>query len=144
MGDRNTGLKLTKYYTLLIIGGLIYYGIELLWRGYSHWSMVIVGGICFILIGLINHFFTFTMPLWKQCGIAALIVLVVEFISGCILNIWLNLNVWDYSQSPFNVLGQICLPYAIIWFFLSSVAIILDDVLRWKLFGEETPHYTLF
>ena len=45
-----------------------------------------------------------------------------------IVNIILQWNVWDYSNVPFNVMGQICLPFSIIWFFLSLPAIVPADI----------------
>ena len=42
---------------------------------------------------------------------------------------------------PFNLLGQICLPFAVAWLALAAVAIVLDDYLRYWLFGEEKPRY---
>lgn len=44
---------LIKYLILFLIGGFVYISIELLWRGHTHWSMFILGGVCFILLGLI-------------------------------------------------------------------------------------------
>jgi len=84
------------------------------------------------------------MPLVLQQLIAASGITVIEFISGLILNVWLGLNMWDYSNMPGNILGQICPQFTILWFFLSAVGIILDDVVRWRFFGEEKPHYHLF
>jgi len=69
------------------------------------------------------------------------IILTLEFISGCIVNLWLNLNVWDYSNMPLNLLGQICLPFALLWIPLAFLAILLDDHLRYNWFGEEKPRY---
>lgn len=106
-------------------------------------SMFIVGGICFVLIGLINEYLSFDTPLWKQQLIAAVIVTLIEFFSGLILNVWLHMNIWDYSSLPFNLLGQICLEYSLMWILLSLPAILLDDWLRWWLFGEEKPHYKI-
>jgi uncharacterized membrane protein len=100
-----------------------------------------LGGICFVLIGLINEFYDWNMPLWKQMLIACLVVTVAEFVAGVILNIWLGLDIWDYSNLTFNLLGQISLQYSILWFFLSLPAIVLDDWLRYWLFEEERPHY---
>ena len=118
------------------IGGLLYYVIEILWRGYSHWTMFLLGGFCFVMIGLINEIFTFHIPLVKQMLISAVIITVAEFMCGCIVNLWLEWGIWDYSELPLNVMGQICLPYSVLWFFLSALAIILDDCLRigfsWK------------
>ena len=119
-------------------------GVEILYRGYTHWTMGVLGGVCFILIGLINEVFTWSTPLWLQSIIGATIVTVLEFISGVVLNIWLRLGIWDYSQMPFNLLGQICLPFSVIWIGLSVLAIVSDDYLRFYLFDEEKPHYKLF
>lgn len=126
---------------LIGIGGLLYVLIEILFRGHSHWTMFLVGGLCFWLIGLINEIIPWEMLLWKQCVLGAAIVTVVEFISGCIINIWFGWDIWDYSDMPFNLLGQICLPFSIAWIGLSAVAIVIDDYLRYWLFGEEKPHY---
>ena len=130
-----------KYLILGNIGGIVYVFIELLYRGFSHWTMYIVAAISFILIGLINEYISLDMKLWKQMLIGACIVTFMEFISGYIINIKLGWQVWDYSNLPFNIMGQICLPFSIIWFFISLVAIVVDDYLRYWLFKEERPHY---
>ena len=135
---------LVRTTTLWLWGGFLYYVIELLWRGYSHPAMFVVGGICFLLIGGINNYFPWTLGLAWQALIGTGIVTVVEFFSGIILNRWLGLGIWDYSGVPFNLLGQICLLYSFLWIPLSVVGIFVDDYLRWKLYGEERPRYTIF
>ena len=75
--------------------------------------------------------------------IGAVVVTVLEFITGLVVNVWLGLNVWDYSDMPLNILGQICLPFSIAWIALSAIAIVLDDYLRYWLFKEEKPRYKL-
>ena len=40
---------------IFVIFGLAYGLIEILWRGYTHPSMVILGGICGLIIGLLNE-----------------------------------------------------------------------------------------
>lgn len=132
-----------KYLILGSIGGAIYIVIELLYRCYTHWSMFCVAFFAFILIGLINEYISWNMKLWKQMLIGSGIVTVLEFISGYILNIKLGWHIWNYSNVPFNVMGQICLPFSIAWFLISLIAIIADDYLRYWLFGEEKPHYKL-
>ena len=136
-------MKALRPLVLIGIGGLLYVLIELAFRGRSHWTMFLVGGLCFWLIGLINEVIPWKMPFWKQCIIGAVIVTAVEFLAGCIINLWLGWNVWDYSNIPFNVLGQICLSFSLLWVVLSAVAIVLDDHLRYWMYGEEKPHYTL-
>ena len=135
--------KLLKYYTLGTLGGVIYVIIELMWRGYSHWSMFLLGGICFIALGLINEVIPWEMPLTAQMFIGCVIITVLEFIAGCIVNLWLGWDVWDYSELPCNLLGQISLKSSVGWYFLSAVGIVFDDWLRYIFFGEEKPRYTI-
>lgn len=132
-----------KYLILFDTGGLLYVLLELLWRGWSHWSMFILGGICFIALGLINEVFPWDMPLWKQMLAGACIVTVLEFITGCIVNLWLGWDVWDYSKMPGNILGQVCPQFFVVWIFVSLGGIVLDDWLRYRWFGEGFPHYRL-
>lgn len=135
--------KILQAIVLAGIGGTVYMLLEAMWRGYTHWAMFFVGGLCFLCVGAINEIVPWEMSLYQQMFIGAVVITSIEFASGCILNLLLGLNIWDYSNLPGNILGQICLPFTILWFFLSLVAIVLDDWLRWKLFGEEKPHYVL-
>ena len=130
-----------KNVTLFAIGGFIYYMIEILWRGYSALPMVLVGGLCFLLCGSINEFMGWDMLIWKQMLACAAGITAIEFLSGYILNIIFSMGIWDYSGVPFNILGQICLPFTVAWYILSLPAIILDDYLRFWIFGEEKPRY---
>lgn len=132
-----------KSVILWLIGGWLYIGMELIWRGRSHWTMFCLGGLCFVLIGLINELIPWCMPLWQQALIGAGIITSLEFLTGCIVNLALGWHVWDYSGMPGNVLGQICLPYSLLWILVAVAAIILDDWLRYLIFAEERPHYCL-
>lgn len=132
-----------KELVLFLIGASLYVVIELIWRGHSHWTMFILGGICFICLGLINEVIPWNLVLWKQALLGASIVTILEFITGCIVNIYFKLNVWDYSNMRFNILGQVCLVYFILWIPLSTFGIILDDYLRYWIFREEKPHYKI-
>lgn len=128
---------------LLILGivtGIIYYLIEEVVRlGESKPIMILISGICVISIGLINEFPKYySLPIWKMSIIGTILILTIEYVSGMIFNVWLNMNVWNYSGIWGNINGQICIPFALIWFFaVVPVAIWLDDYLRWKLFKEE-------
>lgn len=133
-----------KYVVLMTIGGLCYVGIEFLWRGHSHWTMFILGGLCFICCGLLNEVIPWEMTLSKQMFCGATIITTLEFITGCIVNIHLGWNVWDYSNLPLNICGQVCLFFFIAWYYVSGLAIVLDDYLRYWLFKEDKPHYKLF
>lgn len=135
--------KMLKLISLAFIGGTVYVLIELAWRGYSHISMFILGAICFVLLGGINELLPWELGILWQMLIGACIVTILELVVGIVVNIWLKLEVWDYSNLPFNFMGQICLPFSLAWVFLSGIAIITDDYLRYWLFGEEKPHYTI-
>lgn len=103
-----------RFLTLFTIGGTGYFLIEILWRGYSHWTMFVLGGLCFFSL-----FTTFTLmhnaPILIKAITGGLIITVMEFVTGCVVNLLLDWNVWNYSNAPFNILGQICLPYTILW-----------------------------
>lgn len=133
--------KCFKLLVLFFIGGTLYVCIEFLWRGYSHISMFFLGGICFVLVGEINELFPWELGFIWQCLIGALVITAAELVTGLVVNMWLGLNVWDYSGLPGNVLGQICPQFSLLWVLLSGIAIVLDDYLRYWLFGEEKPHY---
>ena len=105
--------------------------------------MFLLGGLCFIGIGLINEIIPWDMPLWQQIIIGAGIITALEFLTGCIVNLWLGWDVWDYSGLPGNILGQICPQFIGLWIPVVFVAIILDDWLRYWWFSEERPHYKI-
>ena len=132
-----------KYFILGIIGGAIYVLLEMLWRGFSHWTMFLLGAVCFILIGLVNEVFEWDTPLILQMFCGCAIITALEFVTGCIVNLWLGWDVWDYSQYKFNVLGQISLRSSVGWYFLSLVGIVLDDYIRYWFFDEEKPRYKI-
>ena len=140
---RNLLRKTLKYVFLFGTGGFIYCLIEILSRGYTHWTMGIVGGICFILLGLINNFLPWHFSITTQMLIGMILITGIEFISGCVLNLWLGLNIWDYTEEQYNILGQISMKHCIYWFLLSGIGIVLDDCLRYILFDEDKPYYYL-
>ena len=132
-----------KAAVLATAGGGMYCGVELLFRGRTHWTMVLVGGICFLLIGLLNERYPWEMALTSQMLLAAAIVTAAEFLVGMVLNVWMRLDIWNYSDMPYNLLGQISLLFSCGWFLLSLPAIVLDDWLRHWWFGERKPAYKL-
>ena len=125
-------LKFKKYAVFFIICGLGYAIIELLWRGRTHWSMMLAGGICFILFSVIAEKLRGQRLLYKAI-LCALAVTAVEFIFGIVFNIILRMQVWDYSGVPLNFLGQICLLYTVIWGILGLIFVPLADFLNKKM-----------
>ena len=114
------------------IGGLAYGVIELLWRGRTHWTMLLAGGVCFLLMYL-TATATSLGRFWQYVLCAALIS-AVEFVTGAVVNMRLKWNVWDYSGQPMNLYGQICLRYAAYWFLLSVPGCALSRFLYGSVF----------
>ena len=112
--------------------------LEILWRGHSHWSMSIAGGLCFLCICIVNRFFQ-KRGLCLKCLCCALSITIIEFVIGCMVNLMWDMHVWDYSALPFNVLGQICLPFFAVWFALSIPALKLGSLID-KLFDALPFH----
>lgn len=122
--------------------GAAYVVFETLFRGYSHPSMFVVGGLCGVLVGAINQAPRFyRAPVIVQSVIGAVIVLAVEFVSGCVLNLWLGLGVWDYSNQPGNVLGQICPAFGLLWLFIMPLAIWAEDTTRYLIWAYDCAVY---
>lgn len=103
---------------LFSFGGIAYGLIELLWRRYTHWSMIITGGVCFVMLFRIFSKMQ-RISLLKKCLIGSAVITGVELLVGCIVNLIFKLDVWDYSNMPFNLLGQVCPLYSILWGFLT-------------------------
>lgn len=102
---------------LFTFGGFAYGAIELLWRRKTHWSMILTGGACFLSL---FKFFTKhdKMSMLKKCCLGSCVITSIEFVCGCIVNLKMKLNVWDYSKAKLNILGQICPFYSMLWGFL--------------------------
>lgn len=124
--------KILKNISIFNIFGIIYFILEVLYRGHSHPTMYLVGGLCGFFIGMINEV-TPKMNILYQMLLGSVIITLLEFISGYILNIKLGLGIWDYSNLRFNFMGQICLEFWVCWFILSYLIVKLDDIIRsWK------------
>ena len=101
---------------LFYLGGMAYVMLELLWRGRSHGSMFVAGGLCFVLIGQLPR-----MPLALRALAGALIITSVELVTGLIAN--RDYGVWDYRSQPGNFLGQICPLFTLLWIPMAALAV---------------------
>lgn len=135
--------RLTEYVFLWLLGGTLYYSFEMIFRGFSHWTMFVLGGVCMVFFTFQGRIMHWSQPLWKQVIRCTIFVTACEFITGIIVNKWLNMGVWDYSDQPFQLFGQICLPFAIIFSGLCAAGILLSGYLLHWLFGEEKPQYRI-
>ena len=114
------------------VGGVSYGLIEVIWRGFTHWSMLLAGG--FSLLGL-----SYISEKFKKAGcfikaiLGGLLITFIEFTFGVVFNIILRKNVWDYSRMPLNLFGQICAVYSAFWVILSFFALPIVNILNKKL-----------
>ena len=124
-----------------ILGGLVYGGLELLYRGRTHASMILAGGVSFFLVGGLNEAAP-GMPLAAQAVLGAALITALELLTGLVFN--RRRTVWDYSACPCNFRGQICLSYSLLWIPLALVAVFLDDALGLLFFRRMPPVYRWF
>ncbi len=116
-----------EYAAVFIAGAVIYSLIEILWRGRTHWTMAVTGGICLILIHICNERHR-NLDMLSRCSLSSFWITGVEFAVGWLLNVKLNMMVWDYSDKYLNVMGQICPEYWAYWYLLSIPAVMLSSV----------------
>lgn len=108
------------YLIVALIGGCGYCLIEIIYRGRTHYSMFFAGAIVLTTFYYISK--NYELPLWAKCLAGMIIITGIELVFGIVFNIILKEQVWDYSNVPLNFLGQICVPFSLIWFVLSGVA----------------------
>ncbi len=107
--------RTVEYGTVYLMGALGYSLLELLWRGRTHWTMMLTGGLCFLLIYVLNAAAP-AAPWWEKSLAGCLIITLLEFLIGLVVNRMLGWNVWDYSDLRLNLLGQVSLLYSLLWF----------------------------
>ena len=100
-----------QYLFIYAAGGLLYGLIEILWRGWTHWSMVLCGGLCFLMMYLISGL---PLCLMKKCVLSSAAICTAEFYTGCLV----------------NLLGQICPRFALLWLLLSVPGLWLCSRIR--------------
>lgn len=125
-------MKLSRYLFVFLMGFFAYSFVEVAGRGYTHWTMCLTGGLVLsILYALTRR----AMPLVKTCLIGTAVITGIEFVVGIFDNIIMHWEVWDYSELPLNVLGQICPIFSLLWFILCIPAIFICKHIG-KRFGD--------
>ena len=121
--------SIKRYGLFFIIGAIGYAAIEIIWRGHTHWSMMIAGGLAFVLFSIVSERLRGKNILVKAavCGLG---VTAIEFVFGVIFNLWLKMNVWDYSYMSLNILGQICPVFTLMWVGLAIAFLPFADALN--------------
>lgn len=130
------------------VGGIYFFG-EVIWKTSQgradmiSWTMFLLAIILAVPLERFGAELPWKMSLLLQAVICSIAITGVEFFAGCVLNLWLDLHIWDYSNLPYNILGQICPQFMILWLFLSVVGIVMLDWMRYSVEGGERPRYTL-
>ncbi len=121
----------TAFWSLITTGSLALRGFSSLW-------MWLVGGLLGLTLGLFNRFnwIRKNCNVFSQSLAGSVLITTVEFISGVILNILCGFGLWSYYGLPLNILGQVCVPFMVLWFLICPLAFWVDDVLRYFLYKE--------
>ena len=127
--------KLYEYFIVFAFGSVLYGLVEVIFRGHTHWTMFLLGGLVFsVLYKLDLQMGNKNFVL--KCSVGSVIISSMEFLCGYVVNVQLKMHVWDYSGIKFNVLGQICPKYVAVWFLLCIPAYMLGDLIRKKAIGR--------
>lgn len=120
------------------ICGSVYVLLELIYRGRSHISMFFAAGLSAVGIWLCcNCRRVKQRCLTLKCLLGSALITTVEFCTGVVVNLWMNLAVWDYSSMPMNLLGQVCLPFSLVWFLLTPPILGLGKLIWGPYFSRE-------
>ena len=121
-------MKFWKQFLLFYLGGMSYSGLELLWRGRTHGSMFVLGGICFVALGQLRRL---RLPPLFSALLGSAIVTAGELATGLLAN--RSYHIWDYRAMPGNFRGQICPTYSILWMPTSLAAMVIYGYLDRKI-----------
>lgn len=103
---------------IFLAGAIGYAFFEIAFRGYTHWTMMLTGGACVLTIYYINQELQ-GVSLIVRAFLGTLVIVTFEFFVGLVVNLWFGWAVWDYTDVPGNILGQICPLFSGAWFLLS-------------------------
>ena len=140
-------------FVIFIICGIIYFSLEMIFRGRSDWTMFVCAGLIGVLASALNNIFTYEMLFQEQIFIGTVIATLLEGIIGEIIKFFNNgINpVWDYSQIKNDFIrsacffdGQCNFFFSLIWAGLIVVAILVGDSIDYYVFkNEPQPYYKI-
>lgn len=120
--------KAFLYVYKFLIGGSLYYLLERMTRGHSHWTMFILGGACFLACGIVSSYYGNKITIWQKMVWCMIIITILELVAGIIINTMLGWRIWDYSGMPLHVMGQICVPFMLLWYLIGFPVIIINGL----------------
>lgn len=128
--------KILIYYSILFLIGFFGYGLlEIVWRGYTHPTMGLAGGLSLCFLSIINEKLKQLKLIYKAI-LGGLFITTIEFLIGILMNVGLKSQIWDYSAMPFNLFGQICLSFSVLWCALSIPMMWLTTIIRRYIFRQ--------
>lgn len=119
-------MKRLEWLCLFLLGGMGYCGVELAWRGFTHWTMFLAGGAAFCLLVRLDA--RRRLPLWAAAALGALGATAIELAAGLFCRLVLHRTVWDYSAEWADLAGLVCPKYSLLWLALCGWAL---KSLRW-------------
>lgn len=133
---------------LFLLCSVIYCGIEIVYRGWTHWSMALLSGILGVLcIDTPNNIFGYDLDYSLQVLASTIICTIGEGITGLVVNVKMGLNVWDYSTLPFTFFwGQCNLFFVFAWALIIGLFGIFFCDAYWYYIckDNEQPYYKIF
>ncbi len=118
-------MKPARIGVAFLMGYFLYAMIEILARGYTHWTMALTGGVVLSLLYVLFTSAPSGLPRPMLYLLGALVITGTELAVGVLVNLTLRWGVWDYREMPLNFHGQICLLYSVFWYFLCIPAYLL-------------------
>lgn len=122
-------IRFREFIIVFLLGGTMYALVEIIFRGFTHWTMLIAGGIIFYTL---YKFFGYigNGHILLKCVLGCAFITSAEYLAGAVLNIIFEMKIWDYSAKPLNLYGQICPAFSFGWFVLSLPAAAVSLVIR--------------
>lgn len=102
---------------IFALGAAGYSCIEIAVRGYTHWTMTLLGGACLLFLCRLERAAP-RRPLPAAAALGAAGITAAELAVGLIVNRMLGWGVWDYTHEAFDLLGQICPKFSAYWYAL--------------------------
>ncbi len=101
--------------------------IELLYSERVMFAASLIMGIYFAIIHRINRAIS-DEPIYGRALVSTIVITVIELGFGIITNRVMHLHLWDFSDSYFHLLGQICPREAFIRFMIAFPVIYLSKL----------------
>ncbi len=122
--------------SLFLLGGGAYAALELAWRGTTHWTMFLTGGVCLCLLQALADR---PLPLGPAAAVGAAGVSGLELAVGAVCRRVLHTAVWDYADEWGNLAGLVCPKYTAYWFLLCGWVVLCYGALKVPFITLQNP-----